>query len=102
MDTSNLFDYENDFKESHVKNLKRPALVTIKKPLIPNQEAEDILIRLLNLHVPAVLDEMASKGGIGRRAFLVDNNHFIQRSAASKENSSFVQRGIFELNRLRP
>lgn len=101
MGTSNndaLFNYEYDFKEQHTKHLKRPALVAIKKPLLSKNEMEDVLIRLLNLHVPAILDEQASQSGIGRRAFLVDNAHYIQRSNKSGENESFIQRGIFEIN----
>ena len=45
-----LYTYENDYKEQHAKHVKRPALVTIKKPLVSKGEMEDVLMRLLNLH----------------------------------------------------
>lgn len=71
----NMYGYENDFKESHVKHLKRPALVTIKKPVLLPDEMEDVLTRLLVHYVPPTKYNFNFNGvcaGIGLRAYLVD------------------------------
>lgn len=70
-----MYGYENDFKESHVKHLKRPALVTIKKPVLLPDEMEDVLTRLLVHYVPPTKYDFNFKGvapGMFWRAYLVD------------------------------
>lgn len=57
-ETSELFKPEDSkFKERTTQHLKRPALVTVKKPLLQPAEMEDVLVRLLKLEVPPVIPE---------------------------------------------
>jgi hypothetical protein len=70
-----LYTEETDFRELNSQQLKRPAVVTIRKPLIHKAEMEDVLTRLLNLYVPATKKERKVSGRntivVGGRALLL-------------------------------
>ena len=50
--SKDLYNDEYDFKELNTAHLKRPAAVTIKKPLLQADEMSDLLTRLLINYVP--------------------------------------------------
>ena len=50
--SKDLYNDEYDFKELNNAHLKRPAAVTIKKPLLQADEMSDLLTRLLINYVP--------------------------------------------------
>ena len=102
---SKLYSYENDYKEQHAKHIKRPALVTIKKPVISKGEMEDVLMRLLNLHVNPVQGEFKFNGvtrGVGNKAYLVDyHKRAINDRVVSPNDDQgtrdFIKRSVYEI-----
>lgn len=99
-----LYTYENDYKEQHAKHVKRPALVTIKKPLVSKGDMEDVLMRLLNLHAKPTRNTFNPKGvqrGINGKAILVDYHREIPRLHSPTDDNTdgeFHRRGVFEIN----
>lgn len=105
MGTSNdkMYSYEGDFKEQHAKHIKRPALVSIKKPLLSVDEMEDVLTRLLVHYVPPTEYNFNFKGvyrGIGRRAYLVDYSRTSIKEGQAGNNSGeelYLPSAVFEI-----
>lgn len=80
-ETNPLFTTEDRrFREQNTQHHKRPALVTIKKPLLQPSEMEDVLVRLLRKYVPPYIpsenEKYTSTRCTGVRALIFGNGSF--------------------------
>ena len=83
-------DYSK-FNERTTQHLKRPALVTIKKPLLQPAEMEDVLTRLLQKEVPPVIPADNRTFGAGSiRAIIIGRG----KAGANYTIRDLIQDGV--------